>query len=216
MRKDTKRIEFNHKEALNGQRTTTLPGWGLFYGDFVNAEERTIYGWLVPTKQKFEELNLKPGEVAYPCVVHYVPENEKEEKHLLHCIRTGEEWIWAHRSLFMWWKTFDVELRDWTKEVYTVKVTEEEQLKGWNHADLGEDGDFYAELAEIEVTGMSDDDEITRVTLQGIFEDVDGEREEATMNVLLSNGQFYVKQLREKELMLSDIVNAGWDFWDLL
>lgn len=101
-------------------------------------------------------------------------------------------------------------------EVYTIEVTEEEQLKGWNHADLGEDGDFYVEMAEFEVTGMNDDDDIIRVTLLGTFEEVDGEREQATMNVLLSNGQFTVKQLREGVLTVADIVYAGWDYWDLL
>lgn len=101
------------------------------------------------------------------------------------------------------------------QELYTIEVTEREQLAGWNHADLGEDGDFFAETVQIDVTGMSDHDDIISVELFGVFEEVDGERSEAKMLVDIEIGQFKAWQVRAGELSVSDIVNAAWETWGL-
>jgi len=101
------------------------------------------------------------------------------------------------------------------QELYTIEVTEKEQLAGWNHADLGEDGDFFAETVCIDVGDMDNDDDIISVELFGVFEEVDGERSEAKMLVDIEIGQFKAWQVRAGELSVSDIVNAAWETWGL-
>jgi len=101
------------------------------------------------------------------------------------------------------------------QEVYTIEVTEEEQLAGWNHAGLGEDGDLFADTVCIDVGDMDNDDDIISVELFCVFEELDGERSEAKMLVDIEIGQFKAWQVRAGELSVSDIVNAAWETWGL-
>ena len=102
-----------------------------------------------------------------------------------------------------------------------LEFVEWEWLERLNWADLGEDGDFYAEYLVLETDGLSNDDVINQFEALGWLITEDEKRIPVSLGVWIDWeatqwAPVTLGQLKTGDALASDIYRTAWDYWDFI